>query len=177
MTRQVKGSGPQQSVTKVTKIEWGINVRWTSLNLRALRACDTDFVGVPPIAPTHPNCNRNIMGVVWGNRTGERYMRQITRWASTDPTVAFIVFIALCCPRNQRALRAYETGFAVAASEINNAQSKEQSMGENDATSDLGSALATPCAIYDRYNPTQLKNSPLFNASIAPWLCPWLQGI
>ena len=68
--------------------------------------------------------------------------------------MAFIVFIALCCPRNQRALRAYETGFAVAASEINNAQSKEQSMGENDATSDLGSALATPCAVYDRYNPT-----------------------
>ena len=88
--------------------------------------------------------------------------------------MAFIVFIALCCPRNQRALCAYETGFAVAASEINNAQSKEQSLGENDATSDLGSALATPCAIYDRYNPTQLKNSPLFNASIAPWLCPWL---
>ena len=55
MTRQVNASGPLQSVTKVTKIEWGINVRWTSLNLRALRACDTDFVGVPsPPQPTHP---------------------------------------------------------------------------------------------------------------------------
>jgi len=93
---------------------------------RFARVTQTSSVRVPPTALRTLTVTE-IYLVSYGvlARTGDRCMRQITRWVFKDPPVAFIVWIAPCYLRSQRALRACGNGFAVAFSEINNAQSQE----------------------------------------------------